>query len=159
MIVVSLLGLFIAAVYETVITGLRTVNAADDRAYLQQRLSQTLELFAREASVANNVDEARTDEFNFDTPSTDLDYEYDSSAGTLSREGDVILVHLTAFDFDYVNCLGATHTGTVSGSAEDTLRVVQVTATMARDTETFSMTSSTFLRNMLGQESGTCGSS
>jgi len=30
---------------------------------------------------------------------------------------------------------------------------------MARDTETFSMTSSTFLRNMLGQESGTCGSS
>ena len=34
-----------------------------------------------------------------------------------------------------------------------------VTATMARDTETFSMRSSTFLRNMLGQESGTCGSS
>ena len=118
----------------------------------------------RDASAASNVDLARTDGFQFDTPSVnDVDYEYDSSTGTLTRDDAssspiIILRNLTAFDFDYVDCQGTLYTGTVSGSStEDSLRVVQVAATVTQSQETIAVARAVFLRNMLGQTASTCG--
>ena len=160
-IVVSLLGLFMGAVQEAVIVGLRATNAADKREEIRQQLASALERFARDASVADNVDVAQTARVQFDTPSVNnVDYVY--SSGTLTRSDAsssqiTILRNLTAFDFDYVDCQGTVYTGTVSGSAADSLRAIQVVATVTRDQETISVTQAIFLRNMLGQDASTCG--
>lgn len=156
------MGLFLGTMQESLMTGLRAVASADDREHIRQQLAGALERFARDASHASNVDAAQTDNFQFDTPSVNnVDYDYDSSAGTLTRDAgssQIILRNLTAFDFDYVDCQGTLYTGTVSGSStEDSLRVVQVVATVTRDQETISVAQAVFLRNMLGQTASTCG--
>ena len=164
LIAISLMGLFLGTMQESLMTGLRAVASADDREQIRQQLAGALERFARDASHASNVDRAQTDEVQFDTPSVNnVDYDYDSSAGTLTRDDAnsssmTILRNLTAFDFDYVDCQGTLYTGTVSGSStEDSLRVVQVVATVTRDQETISVAQAVFLRNMLGQTASTCG--
>ena len=163
-IVVSLLGLFMGAVQETLITGLRAVNAAHRREAIRQPLASALERFARDAGVASNVDAAETGRFQFDTPSVNnVEYDYDSGAGTLTRDDAsssaiILLRNLTAFDFDYVDCQGTLYTGTVSGSStEDSLRVVQVVATVTQNQETLAVARAVFLRNMLGLTASTCG--
>lgn len=160
-IVLCLLGLFMGVVQEVVIVGLRAVHAADAREEIRQQLASALDRFTRDASIANNVDVAQTARFQFDTPSVNnVDYVY--SSGTLTRNDAsssqiTILRNLTAFDFDYVDCQGTVYTGTVASSAEDSLRVVQVVATVTKDQETIALTKSVFLRNMLGQVPETCG--
>ena len=162
-ITISLLSLFIGAVYEAMIVGLRSVNASDDRETIRQQLTAALDQLTREAEVADDVDEATSIEFQVDTPSaSNAEYVYDSTAGTLTRDDtasapQVTLRNLTALDFDYIDCGGTSHTGSVAEASEDTLRVMQVTATVARDTETLSMTAASFLHNMIGDASGTCG--
>ena len=162
-IVISLMGLFMGAMQESLITGLRVVSAADRRETIRQLLASALERFARDASTASNVDRAQTDELQFDTPSVNnVEYAYDSSAGTLTRDDgsstQIILRNLTTFDFDYVDCQGTLYTGTVSGgSTEESLRVVQVVATVTQSQETIAVARAVFLRNMLGQTASTCG--
>ena len=163
LIVVSLLGLFMGAVQEAVIVGLRATSAADKREEIRQQLAGALDHFTREAAMADNVDVATSTRFQFDTPAlNNNNYVYDGTTQTLSHDdaaspNRVIVRNLTAFDFDYVDCVGTSYTGTVPGSAEDTLRVVQVTATVTKDNETISVAKSIFLRNLLGQIPATCG--
>ena len=151
-IVVSLLGIFIGAVYESVIVGLRSVNAADDREQLRSQVASSLERFLREAALASDVDGADDDEFQFDTPTlSNVQYLY--SSGTLTRDAaselqTTILQGITSFDFEYFDTAGTQLSTPVTGSAEDTIRVVQVTVTVTRDTETVSVASAAFLRNL-----------
>ena len=162
-IVLSLLGLFMGVVQESVVVGLRATNSADKREEIRQQLAGALDHFTREAAMATNVDVATSVRFQFDTPDVnDNNYVYDGTAQTLSHDdaaspNRVIVRNLTAFDFDYVDCVGTAYTGTVPGAAEDTLRVVQVTATVTKDNETISVANTAFLRNMLGQIPATCG--
>ena len=154
MIVLSLCGLFMSAVYEAVITGLRAVSAADRREAIRQQLTSALERMIRDAGAADGVDVADTDEFQFDTPSVnDVEYLYDSGGDTLSRDDAgssqrVILRNLTAFDFSYVDGNGAQLSEPVAGSAEDTIRVVQVSATVTQGSEAITIEDAVFLRNL-----------
>lgn len=153
MLVTALLGIFFGAVYEVVIVGLRVVSATDDREELRQQLVSALERFAREASLADDVDDAASGQFRFDTPSMDdVEYTYDSGDDTLSRdERDsaerVVLRRLTSFDFSYLDDDGTQLSEPVASSAEDDIRVVQVSATVSQGGEAITVNDAVFLRN------------
>ncbi|MBI4323230.1 MAG: prepilin-type N-terminal cleavage/methylation domain-containing protein [Candidatus Omnitrophica bacterium] len=154
MLVLVLAGIFFGVVYDTVIIGLRAVNAADERETIRQELTSAMERFVRDAGTGNNVDSADTARFQFDTPSVnDVEYTYDSAAGTLSRDdaatsSRVILRDLTAFDFNFFDSAGTQLSEPVAGSAEDTIRVVEVTATVTKDQEALTVDHAVFIRNL-----------
>ena len=62
---------------------------------------------------------------------------------------DVSLVDdITSLNFDYILKDGTLITGTVPSDQESNVRVVLVTATAVKDSETLSLTSAVFLENM-----------
>lgn len=152
----SLLGLFIGAVYESVIVALRVVNAADEREDVRQQLANALDRLTREASLASTVVAAQDQRFQFDA---DLDgngvnennINYEVQSGDLQRAyggTTVTLVKdLTTLDFDYTDLNGANMTTPVPGANLDNTRVVQVTITATRDNEAISLATAAFLRN------------
>ena len=154
LIVVILFGLFVGTVQETVVVGLRQVSAADKREEIRQRLASALDRLTREISMADNVNVAQSGRFQFDTPSVNnVDYVYDSAAGTLSRDDAisplaVIVRNATSLDFNYFDASGAQLSEPVAGASEDTIRLVQVVATVTKDSETITVASAAFLRNM-----------
>lgn len=160
MISVSLLAIFVGAVYESVIAGLRVVSASARREEVRGQLVFALERFTREVYLADDVDDADqlegtdTGEFQFDTPSTNnIEYTYDASADTLSRRvgsgtAQIIARYVTSFDLDYYDSAGAQLSEPVSGSAEDTIRVVRVIVTAATGSETMSVATAAYLRSM-----------
>ena len=154
MLVTVLLAIFFGAVYETVISGLRTVDAADEREEIRGQLAATLDRLTRELALCDNVDAATDSHFQCDTPSlNNIEYTYSSSNHNVTHDDAsapaiIILGNLTAWDFDYVDSAGATLATPVAGAAEDTIRIIQVTATATLDSETLSMTSAVYLRNM-----------
>ena len=156
LIVISLLGLFIGAVYESVIVGLRVVNASDEREDIRQQLANALDLLLREGSLASNVDNAEDQRFQFDADidgdgSANTNINYRVQSGDLQRvySGDTVTLvrDLASLDFDYVDLNGAAMTPPVTGASRDNIRVVQVTATATRDNETISLANATHLRN------------
>ena len=154
MLALSMMGLFFGAIYETVLAGLRTVSAADDREEVRLRLTSAVDRLTREASVASNIDTAQAARFQFDTPSVNnIVYTYTSGTGILTRDDAsagsplvTILRNLTDFDFEYLTCLGTPY---VSGNI-DIIRVAQVSATVTQGSETVSVSSAAYLRNMVG---------
>lgn len=150
----GLLGLLGAALSESVTVGLRATAAAARREEIRQQLSAALERLTRDMTVAENVDAAQDGRFQFDTPSDgNVDYVYDGTDDILSRDDanspQVDLVsRLTSFDFDYFNGSGTQLSTPVAGASEDTIRVVQVTATVTYGSETVSVASAAYLRNM-----------
>ncbi len=155
-IVMSLVGIFFSAVYESVIIGLRTVNASDERENIRFQLARALDQLTREASVASNVDSAQDQRLQIDADldgngSTENNVNYQVQNGDLERVyngATVVLVpDLTSLDFDYVDLNGTAMTTPVgSGSLHD-IRIVQITATVTKDQETVSLTSAVYLRN------------
>lgn len=158
---VIILAAFFGVVYETVIVGLREVKANDDREDARGELTQALDRLVREAGVATEMDAAETDRIRFDTDAVNnVEYEYDSSADTLTRDDAdtsavIIARNLTAFDYDFIDCLGVASTGTVS--TEDRVRVVQIVATLTDGSEAVSLTNAVFLRGTIGDNSSYCG--
>jgi len=156
LVVVSLLGIFIGAVYEVVIVGLRVVNAADEREDINQQLTKALDLLTREASLINNVVSAQDQRLKFDADldgngTTENNIEYQVSSGTLQRSysgATVTLVNnLTSLDFDYTDLNGAAMTTPIPGSDLDNIRVVQISVTATKDNEAISLATAAFLRN------------
>jgi len=161
LVVVSLFSIFAAAVHETVITGLRTVNAADEREDVRQQLANTLERFTREASVASTVRTAQDARFRFDgdldgdgtvesTGEQFIDYRENSgefTRGAQSVSTLTIIRDLTSVEYAYVDLNGSTMSTPVSGGDLDDIRVVQVTITAAQDQEVISVTGAVYLRN------------
>jgi len=158
---VSLFSIFAATVYESVITGLRTVNAADEREDIRQQLANTLERLTREASVASTVRTAQDGRFRFDG---DLDgdgtvestgeqfVDFQVVGGELTRGAQgvstvTVVRDLDSIEFAYVDVNGSTMTTPVSGGDVDDIRVVQVTITATQDQETMSVTGAVYLRN------------
>ncbi|MBI2885165.1 MAG: prepilin-type N-terminal cleavage/methylation domain-containing protein [Candidatus Omnitrophica bacterium] len=163
MVAMVVLGLLIAGAYDPVISSLRLAAAVNTREEIRQQLAHVLEWVIRDAGVADNMDVAETDHVQFDTPAVNnVEYEYDAAADVLTRDDAdssqrTILRNVTAFDFDYVDCFGTTTTGTVSGSEEeDSIRVIQVTATVAKLTESVSMPAAVFTRNLVGEGDDAC---
>ena len=159
-IVITLLGLFLAAVQESLITGLRATHTADNREAVRRELANALDQFVRDVSQAQDVDDAdlldgsNTGQFQFDTPSvSNVEYSYDASADTLSYDDAnvsqrIIARYVTSFDLTYVDNTGATLSEPVAGSSEDNIRVVQVTATATIGDETLTLSDAAYLRNM-----------
>lgn len=151
-----LLSIFFGFVYETVIVGLRQVETADEREDARRQIAHGLDRIVREANVANNVDVAQTAQLQFDTPSlNNVSYQYTSGTQTLARSGVTIAQGVTSFDFDYVDCLGISYTGTVSTPGR--VRVAQITATLTDGSEAVSLTQAAFLRNTIGDDASYCG--
>jgi type II secretory pathway pseudopilin PulG len=153
-IVLSLGGVFFVAVGETVLTGLRAARAAYEREDLRMQAAAVLERFTREAALADDVDRARDDRFQFDTPDVNnVDYEYDSDDGIVTRDdGDLdeqtVLRYVTAWDLDYEDDTGAALSTPVADSDEDDIRVVRVSLTLSRGTETVTLAGAVYLRNL-----------
>ena len=174
MVSMSLLAIFIGAMYETVLTGLRAVNASDERERLRMELTNTLDRLTREASMARNVDRATDTRVQFDADydgsgtstgaENNVNYEYDAANDILKRSdgsGSTITLasYVTSLDFDYLDSAGSpTYTSCDStsgcGSAGDgtccrsEVRVVLITMTGTNDQETVSVTDAVNLRNM-----------
>lgn len=174
MVSVSLLAVFIGAMYETVLTGLRAVNAGDERERLRMELTNALDRLTREASMARNVDRGRDTRFQFDADydgdgsssgsERDVNYNYDAANQALQRDnsgGSTITIasHVTSLDFDYLDSAGApTYTSCDSTSGcgvagdgtccRSEVRVVLITMTGTNDQETVSVTDAVALRNM-----------
>ena len=155
-ITVSLLAIFMGAVYETVLIGLRAVNAADEREDVRSQLTTALDLLTREAGIASNVDVAEDQRLQFDADldgngTTESDINYQVSGGDLQRvyNGATVTLarDLTSLDFDYTDPTGSALTAPVTGATLDILRLVQVTATATKDNETLSLANAAFLRN------------
>lgn len=157
LIVMSLLAVFLGTVYETVIAGLRTVNATDERAGLRQQLTHALGLLTREASLASRVDTADSQQLQFDADldgngTTEHNINYQISGSALQRvysgAAMTLVDRITAFSVSYVDAAGATLTTPVNAQAtRDTIRVAQITITATNDAEALSMTSAAYLRN------------
>ena len=162
MIVISLMGLFLGTMQETLIVGLRATSAADDRENIRLQLNKSLDQFIREASAASNVDCAMDQRFQFDASdingdgSADNDINYRVNSGVFERVGSTtvtMISNLTSLDFDYLdssnaslaNC-SASDCGT--SSCRSSLRVVQVTITATKNGEVISVTDAVHLRNM-----------
>ena len=169
-IVMSLLGLFIAAVYESVLVGLRTVNAADERERIRMELAVVLDRLTREASTARTVDRAQDARFQFDADydasgsstgtEDNVNYQYDGATAVLQRSnagGGTVSVarNVTSMDFDYIDDTGTTFTSCDNTSScgsqccRSDVRVVLVTMTSTNDKETISVTDAVTLRNRL----------
>ena len=154
-------GLDTVPVYETVIVGLREVETNDEREDARRVVTQALDRLVREASTATNVDVAQTARLQFDTPSVnDVNYVYTSGTQVLTRSDAstsavTIASGLTLFDFDYLDCLGVSYTGTVSTTTR--VRVAQIVATLTDGSEAVSLTDAAFLRNTIGDNSSYCG--
>ena len=157
---ITLLGLFLAAVQESLITGLRATHTADNREAVRRELANALDQFVRDVSQAQDVDDAdlldgsNTGQFQFDTPSVNnVEYSYDASADTLSYDDAnvsqrIIARHVTSFDLTYIDNTGATLSEPVAGSSEDNIRVVQVTTTATIGDETLTLSDAAYLRSM-----------
>ena len=156
-VVVVLLSIFIGAVYDVVIIGLRTAHASDEREEIRQELSNALDLLTREASLASNLDNAEDQRLQFDADldgngTTENNINYQVSSGDLQRVYNGVTVtlvkDLSALDFNYTDSGGANMTTPVTTQAlRDTIRVVQVTITATKDNETISLASAAYLRN------------
>lgn len=157
LITISLLGIFMAAVYESVISGLRMANASDEREAIRQQLAHALDLLTREAAIASRVDNAEDQRFQFDADldgngTTENNVNYNVSSGDLQRTYNGITVtlirDLSSLDFDFVDSGGSTLSTPVGNQPlRDTIRVVQITVTATNDNETISLTSAAYLRN------------
>ncbi len=170
MIVISLSGLFIFAVYETVITGLRVANAADEREEVRQQMANVLERFTRDVSQCRNLDQGDDGQFQCDVDTdgsdsssgTERNHNYSFAGSTLtfdysgSSGAQTILRNLTSFDFNYqksgsttefATCDATSSCGGAGTCCRDDARAVIVTATATKDAETVSMTTSVYLQN------------
>jgi hypothetical protein len=176
MLVLSMAGLFMAGVYETVITGLRVANAADEREQIRQGLANTLERMTRVVTHCRNIDTATNSVFQCDID-TDGDgassastpyernhvYTYDAAADTLtydynnspSPSAETLARYVTAFDFNYLESGSSTEATTCDATSScggqccrSELRVLIAAATATRDTETINVTTSIYLENM-----------
>ena len=148
----SLLGIFFGGVYETVITGLRTVNMADSREGLRQQMAHAFDLLTREASLANNVDTSTSSQVQFDADlngdgTTENDILYQVSGTSLQRVYSsgptlTLVTGLTTLTpFTYLDS---------SGNATNTaanVRVIEVALTGTRNAETVSLAGAACRRN------------
>lgn len=149
-----LLSIFFGAGYESVIAGLRTTHAAEARETLRQQLANTLELFAREAAVADKVKEADDQQFTFDADlngdgHVEHEIEYRVQNGALQRtfkNTTITLVDsLAGLTFAYTDVSGAAVPTPVKEKKD--LRVVELTISATKEHETLSMASAVYLRN------------
>ncbi len=162
-IVITLLGLFIGALQESLIVGLRAANAADERETIRLQLTRALDRFTREAAASYNVDCAMDQRFQFDARdingdgSNDDNINYRVNSGVFERvfSGTTVtqVNDLASLDFNYLDSSGASlancsASGCGSASCLSSLRVVQVTMTATKDQETVSVTDAVHLRNM-----------
>lgn len=154
MLVLALSAAFLVVVSQSVVWGLQVVRAWHQREELRGQLAAVLERFTREAAMADDVDRAQDDRFQFDTPDTDnIDYDYDGSSDILELDsGDMsqmtVLRYATSWDFEYFDEDGDELSTPVDDDDEDDIRLVQVTATVSRNHETLSMAGAVYLRNM-----------
>ena len=158
MLVISLLGLCFGAVYEWLLIGLRAATAANRREDVRRQLSRAMDQLTREIASAYDVDVAQDQRFQFDARDingdggNDTNINYRVTSGDLERVENGITVvfsrDLTALDFDYIDNTGATLSTPVAGSAEDTIRIVQITMTAASGSESVSLAGAAYLRNM-----------
>lgn len=164
LLVITLLGLFMGAVYETVIVGLRVVNAADERETIRMQLANAMDRLTREASLASSVSSASDQRFQFDADldgdgatETGINYQLQGSSLNWSYGGSTVtlVAGVTAIDFAYLDQNGVTMSAPVTPQSErDKIRVVQVSLTATKDTETISIAGAACLRNQ--QSSSGC---
>ena len=153
LIVMTLLAIFVSAVYESVIVGVRAANAADEREDIRLQLASALDRLTREASVASTVHTATSDEFKFDADvdgdgATETNIRYRVQNGDLERSigGTTVtlVTDLTTLSFTYLDL----NNNAWTSGAESDIRVVQASLTATKDTETLSVASAAYLRNM-----------
>jgi len=156
------MGIFIGAVYESVIIGLRAVSTANDREIVRQQLIRALDRLTREASAANTVDYAQDQRFQFDADldgdgSSENNINYAVSSGVFQRsygsETLNLVSNLTSLDFDYVD-----ENNVLNGSCDFTsscgsrccrsdVKVAHLTMTATKNNEVFSITGAVCLRD------------
>jgi prepilin-type N-terminal cleavage/methylation domain-containing protein len=154
---VGLVGLFLGAFQELVITGLRTANASEERADVRQQVVIALERFTREANMAGNIDVANATQFQFDADldgngtdeTTNVNY-WQNGGGDFERAqggAAVTLIRdLGSIAYTYYDSAGANLGSSVSGAAMQTIRVVQIALTATRDQESLTVQSAVYLR-------------
>jgi hypothetical protein len=154
------MGLFVSAIQESLLTGLRTVDASRRREDVRLQLAKALDQLTREATFASTIDTASSTRFQFDadidrdgtfenvssgTDPDETDIEYRDLAGDLVRrdsKGDVTLAgDLTSVTFTYLNASGG------SPGTEADVRVVEIALSATSGNETISLAGGVYLRN------------
>ena len=158
-IVTLLLGVFFGAVYESVIVGLRTTNAADERENARQHVANALDRLTREVGLAktSSITLANNAQFRFNADlngdgtigadETNIIYQIQGSdLQRVDSNGTVTLVKglTTLTPFSYLKSDGTTWSSSDGLSA---IRVLQVALTAVVDNETVSVASAAYLRN------------
>ena len=157
LLVIVLLSVFIGAVYQATIIGLRSANHSDERETLRQQMANALDVMIREAALAGNVDNAEDDRFQFDadidgdgSPENNINYRLQNGnlERSLSSTAVVLVNNVSSVDFSYRdNSDSNLATPVVSQPARNTIRVMQITITAVNDDESISLASAAFLRN------------
>ena len=156
MIVMVLLSVFASGVYEVVIVSLRAAYSADRREDVRLQLAKALDRLSREASAAYNVDNSLVQRFQFDARVVDGNGDGDADnltninwrvqSGDLERvQGGTTMVlvpDLDSLTFTYLDSSGNATTNA------NNVRVMQVTASVTKGSETVTMATSAYLRNL-----------
>ena len=157
MLVMTLLAGFMVVVYQTVIVGLRSADAANERENVRMQLTRALDLLTREASVAYNVDRSDADRFQFDARLVDANSDgsaenrtninYRISSGDFQRVqgGDTVTLVpdcTSATPFTYLDA------SNVATTTEANVRVMQISLSATRDGETITLATSVRPRNL-----------
>ena len=156
LLVMTLLGIFLGVAYESVIVGLRTVNAADERETVRQQLAAASDRLTRELDLASAVTTAQDQDvlFNADldgdgTAETNIEYRLQNATLQRLYGGTTLTLAagVTAFDLDYTDLNGTSLSAPVTGALLHNIRVAQITVTATKDNETLALASAAYLRN------------
>lgn len=157
-IAVVLISIFVISVFGTFRLGLTVWGTALDRAHIRQDSHAAIERMTRELSQANSITSAAAAQITFladlDDNGSDETIVYSLSSGNLLRaEGSVTVVlarNVQSLAFTYTDLNNNVLTppgGTDSQAERDTIRVVGVALGMARNNDTFTVSTSIHARN------------
>ena len=172
MVVMTLLSLFLGAVYETVMVGLRSVGAADAREAIRFQVTRSLDRFTREVRMAQTVDRAQDQRFQFDADfngdgdsgdagEANINYQVSGTTLTRTQGGSTVtlienLTPTSAADLFQYYEVGSTSesdscdntSGCGGNCCRSEVRVVVINPTVTTSNESISTASSAFLGNM-----------
>lgn len=156
MLVMSLLGLFLGAVQETFLHGLRIVDVADERAEVHSELAWGLERLSRELAQAKTFTTADASQVVFtvdlNQDGTDETVEFVLSSGQVRRQESgqqaVLVRNAQSLTFSYLDLDGNTLSTPVASGSLDDIRAIRVSLTGDLEEETISLATAIFVRNL-----------
>ncbi|MBI3011058.1 MAG: prepilin-type N-terminal cleavage/methylation domain-containing protein [Candidatus Omnitrophica bacterium] len=156
MVVLGVAGIFLVAVQESVIHGLRVVDVTDEREEVQEELAFSFERLTRELAQAITFTTADatqvvfTVDLNEDDSAETVDYSLSNGQLVRTESGTSVSVvkNAQSVSFAYTDLDGNSLSTPVASGSMDDIRVVTVSVTADLEDETITVPTAVFVRNL-----------